>query len=227
MVPDNNGLQVKQLYFTVQSVDVEGNNVVNRSQTKFFPATDRVVQVPLLFFDATVRARDALFGFGLSGDLLMRYPNGQERTLRLGSDGKVELPGLARGQYDLTVSGPGLRVSQPVSMSRRQVVDLKVFTWLDVVVVSVLALVLAGGLLWWGRRLHRRRGRSAPGPEGAGRGRCSPRNRCPPRTSGAGAGAGHRASAVPRAVGPFLIHAGPLPPRSSAPPVRKAESESS
>ncbi len=200
VVPDNNGLQIKPVYFTVQSVGVEGNNVVNRSQTKFFPAPQRVVRVPLLFFDAMVRARDALFGFGLPGDLRMRFPNGRERQLHLGADGRVALPGLARGQYDLTVSGPGLRVSQPVSMSRRQVVDLKVFSWLDLVVVVLLGLGLGWGLLWWGRRLQRSRRLPAVQTDGGSDVAVTPAVPAHPDLS-------------PLLVGPFLIHAGPLPPR--------------
>ena len=157
VVPDNNGLQVKDMYFTVQSVDVQGNNVVNRSQTKFFPAQDHVVAVPLLFFDATVRARDAFFGFGLGGTLHLTYPNGRGTSLPLGENGRVDLPGLARGQYLLAVQGPGLRLSQPVAMSRKQDVDLKVFTWLDLAVTAVVLLGVAFGLLWWGHVVHRRR----------------------------------------------------------------------
>ena len=171
VVPDNQGLEIKQLYFTVQDVDVQGNNVVNRSQTKFFPETDRDVTVPLLFFDATVRARDAFFGFGLSGTLHLTYPSGRSTAIPLGEDGRVALPGLARGQYELAVEGPGLRLSQPVAMSRRQDVDLKVFTWLDVGVTVVVGLVVSLGLLWAGHVLHGRRRAGDGGRPGRGRGR--------------------------------------------------------
>lgn len=157
VVPDNSGLEVKDLYYTVQDVDVDGNNVVNRSQTKFLPQRHRRVAVPLLFFDATVRARDALFGWGVSGSLNLEYPNGHSKALTLGDGGRVALPGLPRGQYHLSVDGPGLKLMQPVAMSRPQDVDLKVFTWLDIAAVAVAGLCVAIGLVLVGRRLHDRR----------------------------------------------------------------------
>jgi hypothetical protein len=157
VVPDSSGLEVKHLYYTVQDVDVEGNNVVNRSQTKFLPQRHRTVLVPLLFFDATVRARDALFGWGISGSLNLEYPNGHSKVLTLGDGGRVALPGLPRGQYHLSVDGPGLKLMQPVAMSRPQDVDLKVFTWLDIAAVAVAGLCVAIGLVLVGRRLHDRR----------------------------------------------------------------------
>ncbi len=203
VVPDNNGLQVKQLYFTVQDVDVQGNNVVNRSQTKFFPATDHVVSVPLLFFDATVRARDAFFGFGLSGKLHLTYPNGRGTVLPLGDNGRVDLPGLARGQYHLAVEGPGLRLSQPVAMSRRQDVDLKVFTWLDLAVSVVLLAIVAVGLLWWGRATHRRRLRARPARASLPKQRPQP----VPVPVAARAPAPPLAHPLPWTVGPFVITA--------------------
>lgn len=156
-VPDNDGLTVKEMYFTVQDVDVEGNNVVNRSQTKFVPNTTRVVDVPLLFFDASVRARDALFRFGVRGKLVLEYPNGRTRTLELDKEGFVSLPGLPRGQYHLSVDGPGLKLVQPVAMSKSQVVDLKMFTWLDVAVVLLTGLGVAVLLVLVGRRKLRHR----------------------------------------------------------------------
>lgn len=157
VVPDNSGLQVKDLYYTIQRVDVEGNNIVNRSQTKFFPQRDHQVSVPLLFFDASVRSRDALFGWGVSGTLVLEYPNGHTRTLPLDSDGRASLPGLPRGQYHLSVDGAGLKLVQPVAMSRPQDIDLKVFTWLDIATVAALGLFVAIGLLLLGRRFHRAR----------------------------------------------------------------------
>lgn len=157
VVRDSSGLVVKNLYYTVQNVDVEGNNVVNRSQTKFFPSHAAKVAVPLLFFDASVRARDALFNFAVAGELKLEYPNGRTAALELGPDGRVGLPGLPRGQYHLSVAGPGLKLVQPVVMSRPQNVDLKIFTWLDLAAVATLGLLLAIGLVLVGRLVHRRR----------------------------------------------------------------------
>jgi hypothetical protein len=157
VVPDATGLEVKDLYYTIQQVDVEGNNVVNRSQTKFVPRTVQQVNVPLLFFDATVRVHDAIFGWGVGGKLVLAYPNGASKQLAVGNGGRVSLPGLPRGQYKMSVVGPGLKIVQPVAMSRAQDVDLKVFTWLDVGTAVVVVLIVAIGLILLGRRFHRRR----------------------------------------------------------------------
>ena len=155
VVPDNSGLEVKELYYPVRHVDVEGNNVVNRSQVQFFPTTHHQV-------DATVRARDAIFGFGVGGKLVLAYPNGHSVTKKDGSGGLVSLPGLPRGQYHMSIVGPGLKIVQPVAMSRPQNVDLKVFAWLDIVTVIVFALGVAAGLILLGGRFQQRR--CAPEP---------------------------------------------------------------
>ena len=168
VVPLNHSLQAKDIYYTVESVVIDGTNVVNRSQQKFIPAESRDVTVRLLFYATHFVARDAFFGFSTGSRVRLEFPDGRVERYELDRNGELLLPSLPRGDYQVSVEGSGVSFTRPVSVSRNQEVELEVLTYLD---MGVAALALVGILvalpLLRRRRLRGRRavssGTSLPG----------------------------------------------------------------
>jgi len=150
VVPLSNGLESKEIYYTVESVTVNGSNVVNRSQQKFIPSETVDWDIHLLFYSAAVSVHDALFRFPTGTAILLEYPDGHDVKLPL-VDGRLSLPSLPRGNYRISVVGPGLGIPRPLALSRNQDVTLELISYLDVAVVGLAALALAFGLFQIGR----------------------------------------------------------------------------
>jgi hypothetical protein len=160
VVPLTGGLVSKNLLYRVQSVTIEGNNLVNRSQQAFLPALDSSVSLKLLFYSARFKAQDRLFQFGIGSGIHLQFPNGRVHFYRFNDAGEVDLPALPRGNYRVTVDAAGLKVTSPVAMTRDQVATLKVVSYLDLVVLALVAVSLAAGLLLVGRPGLRKRTRA-------------------------------------------------------------------
>jgi hypothetical protein len=157
VVPLSGGLVSKNLLYRVQAVTIEGNNLVNRSQQAFSPAEGSDVTLQLLFYSAKFLARDRLFQFPIGSGIRLEFPNGRVHFYPFDDNGEVNLPALPRGNYRVTVKAPGLKMTSPVAMTRDQVATLKVVSYLDVGVIFVVLLAIAGGLLLVGRPALRRR----------------------------------------------------------------------
>ena len=177
VVPLAGGLEVKKLYWTVQDVQYAGTNVVNSSQQRFMPADTQTKSVTLLFYSARLRVHDAFFALRRGGTAVLVYPDTTRRTLHLDNAGSVFLPSLPRGNYSLVLRGLGPSMTQQISISTNQDLDLKYYSWIDIAFVLFLALFFTAGLLAIG--IHRRR-RARPTPDGDGDGD-SPRRRDPQR----------------------------------------------
>jgi hypothetical protein len=193
VVPLAGGLDVKDLYWTVQDVQYAGSNVVNASQQRFFPARQQNVKVQLLFYGVKLHVRDALFGYSEGNAVDLVYPNGTTSRIKLDKHGRLELPALPRGNYTITAVGPGPRMSRPVAISRNQVVDLKFYSWVDIMTLGGLGLVLTVGGLWWGH-VRRRRG---SGGEGRRRAPAAGVATAEAVTSATQSGTGHSAPQAP------------------------------
>jgi hypothetical protein len=150
------GLQLKDIYYRLQSVHMRGANVVNQSQQRYIPSDGRSVDVELLFYDAKVVVQDALFGFPVGAAVQVRYPDGSHERHPLEAGRTVTIRSLPRGQYDLTVEGLGLPISSPVAVTRDQTIPLKFVTWLDAAVGLLAVLTFLVGLPLLGRRMLRR-----------------------------------------------------------------------
>ncbi|HYU85434.1 MAG TPA: hypothetical protein VEK80_11575 [Kribbellaceae bacterium] len=151
------GPSIKTIYYTVQSVRVDGANVVNQAQQRHEPAENAAFTVKLLFYSATFVARDAIFGRPVGSAVRLRYPDGQHVRYRLDSRHEAVVSKLPRGEYDASIEGPGLPVSASVSITRPQQLTLKIITWLDLLVVVAAAGAFLGGLPLIRRRLLRAR----------------------------------------------------------------------
>jgi hypothetical protein len=149
-------LRAKDIQYRLQRVVVDGANVVNRGQLRFRPRHARELTVGLRFYPATFVVRDALFGFSTGSAIRLRFPGGRVERHELNSDGEVRLASLPRGDYEVEVEAPGVLSKSPVSLSRRQQVELKVVSYLDLA-VAVFALSAIAALLFLAGHPHRMR----------------------------------------------------------------------
>lgn len=146
------GLEPVDLLYTVTSVMVDGSNVVNKAQQQFFAKPNATWEISLLFYSMRVHASDALFGFPIGKELRLILPNSQVQMYPLDSSGTAEVHSLARGQYHFQIAGaPGFSALAPVTLSKDQDLNTKVISYLDMAAVLVAGLLIALGLLIYGR----------------------------------------------------------------------------
>jgi hypothetical protein len=157
VTPLNGDLLSKQLLYRVQSVSIGGNNVVNRAQQAFYPANKTAVVINLLYYRSRIKVRDTLFGFAIGSGVKLQSPDGRVKRYAFQKKGEVTLPPLPRGQYKISIDAPGISPKSPISITRDHVTTLSVFSYLDIAVVFVAAIVVMGGLLLARRPKLRRR----------------------------------------------------------------------
>lgn len=151
VVRRDEGLEETKAIYSVQSVIVDGSNVVNRSQQRFAPDDRRQWQIQLLLYSVHISVRDALFRFPIGSAVRLEFPDGSGERLPLGSGGELTVGSLARGEYRVSVDGPGISFSRPVTLTRDQEVDLLFMSYLDIAVTSMVIVSLALALLFIGR----------------------------------------------------------------------------
>jgi hypothetical protein len=151
VVTRQTGLERKDIYYTVDSAIVDGANVVNRGQQRFFPSSERSMSVELLFFTAWISARDALFRFPIGSAVRLKHPDGHWERYPLEAGGELVLSDLPRGDYWVEVDAPGMSFIRPVSLSRNQVVRLEVLSYFDIGITLFLVALVTLGLLFIGR----------------------------------------------------------------------------
>jgi len=148
------GLNIRPIYWTVQSVPADGSNVVTASKIKFFPGRTSSVRITLLYFRLTIRVKDRLFGWPVGSSVELRFPSGHRALYHLGPDGHLSLPSEPRGIYALRVNGSVVKVWRPVALSRDQDVALDTLSYLDVAVLAGVGLLIIIGPLAAGRLLR-------------------------------------------------------------------------
>jgi hypothetical protein len=77
------------------------------------------------------------------------------REYPFGPDDTVTLPALPRGDYEVDVTGLGIMPTRPVALSRGQVVELKMISFLDIAFIAVAFVAVLIGLVV-ARRPHLR-----------------------------------------------------------------------
>lgn len=146
------GLEATEVQYAVESVFVDGANVVNQNQQRFLVEGRAQWTVQLLLYAINVRAKDALFGFPVGEGINLRYPDGSTRFIAFDENNELVIDDLARGLYRLQVLGArGMAPETPVAVSRNQVVELKVLSALDMALAGGAGLIGALGLLLIGR----------------------------------------------------------------------------
>jgi hypothetical protein len=147
-----NGLEATTLMYSVISMMVDGANAVNQSQQRFFAHPNDTWQISLILYSLSIRANDGLFGSSVGKSINLVYPDGHFKNLPFDHTGTAAIHGLARGNYTVEVmDAKGLRQVIPVALSRSQTVDIKVPTTLDMIVAGFTGLLVALGLLLYGR----------------------------------------------------------------------------
>lgn len=152
VVRRQNGLEETNIQYSVLSVVMDGANVVNQKQQRFYVQQNGNWKIHLLLYSATFSARDALFGFPIGSGIRVKYPNGLVKVLAFGSHSHLKVGSLVRGLYQVGVTGAlGIAPSTPLALTQNQDVQLLVISYLDIAVTVVLVSLLVFGLLFIGR----------------------------------------------------------------------------
>lgn len=147
-----NGLEETKLLYSVINVIVDGSNVVNQSQQRFYTHPGENWEIALLFYTMSVDASDGLFGNRIGKSVNLTFPDGTAKNFPLDEDKVARIHALPRGNYTIEFVGTnGMSNRIPVALSRNQEVHTKVITYLDMAVVGLAGLALALGLLLYGR----------------------------------------------------------------------------
>jgi hypothetical protein len=134
------GLEPTFVQYSIEQALVNGSNVVNQSQQRFYPAKTRRFTTHLLLYSARVRVRDFLFGTSIGNQLNLVYPDGSQVAYPL-RGGNLLLSSLPRGTYALDVHAGGYVPSVSLALSKNQSLDVKVVSYLDMALLLVLVLV--------------------------------------------------------------------------------------
>jgi hypothetical protein len=160
-------LRSEVIGYSVLAVVVDGSNVVNRGQIRFFPFRTPKLNIPVLFYDVTIRTVDALFGTEIGDRITIVRPDGHELVRALGRDGTVRLRRMPRGRYHVRSDTGGLGNARALTLSRPQLVEVKIVSYIDLLLLTVAGGALAAALVLIRRPRLRRRFRNALMPRAA------------------------------------------------------------
>jgi hypothetical protein len=147
----------KEVTYYLQSVVIDGTNVVNAGEQRLMPNRTADAEFVVLLRSVRFQVRDWLSGDPLDSGIDLTYPDGRTDRFTTGLDGDVALENLARGTYQVKVSGPGYSQTQEIALSRSRYVELPVMTYVDIAMLAVIALGTLTVLIVVGRRrLHKR-----------------------------------------------------------------------
>ena len=146
------GLEETKIQYSLDGVQMDGSNVVNQSQQRFYVNSRATWKIELLLYSAEFSAKDGLFGFPVGTGIRLEYPDAKIRVIPWDRPGYVHVDSLPRGAYRVSVQDPGgMSPPTPMALSQDQEAALSVLTYLDLGVASSLGLALAVGLLFVGR----------------------------------------------------------------------------
>ncbi len=146
------GLEQTDLLYSINNVTIDGSNVVNSAQQRFYARSDSTWTITLLLYSLQVTARDGLFASPVGRSVDVVFPNGQIKNYAIDNSGSLQIHTLARGIYHINLIGvKGLGTTTPVALSRNQVVKLNIVTHLDIAVIGFVSIVFASGLVLYGR----------------------------------------------------------------------------
>ncbi len=146
------GLEEDDLLYSVMNITIDGSNVVNQYQQRFYAHPGDTWSISLLLYNAQFSAHDAIFRFPVGVGVNMTYPNGRSVFVPFGSDGTATVKSLARGSYQVQVAGAsGVNSITPVALSQDQAVNLMIPSALDILLVLLVGIVFAVGIIIIGR----------------------------------------------------------------------------
>jgi transposase-like protein len=151
-VDRQHGIEESRVLYSVMNITMDGSNVINAAQQRFYLDQNDVWPIELLLYSARFTARDALFRFPIGSGIRLEYPDGNRQEFLFGTGRELKVKALARGPYLVTVVGvKGIAPATPIALSRGQDIELLVLSYFDLAVVFVLMVSLALGLLFFGR----------------------------------------------------------------------------
>lgn len=151
IVRRSNGLEASKTLYSIKRVMMDGSNVVNQYEQRFYPEQDSAIPITLSLYSIHISTRDALFGFPVGSAVQLRYPDGHTERVPFGPDHDVSVSSLARGEYKLKIEGNGLSSSPHVALSRDQDVEVRVISYVDIAVAGTFGFIFVVGLLAVGR----------------------------------------------------------------------------
>jgi|GEM_PF-1509953 len=145
-------LQENKIYYSLTKVLIDGANVVNQSEQRFYTSAGGTWQISLILYSLKISAKDGLFGSPVGKSVSLEYPDGHVQTFPLDTNGSATIHSLARGTYFIDINGVnGMKNRLPVALSRNQVVNSKILTSMDLFMAGGSLSLLALGLLLFGR----------------------------------------------------------------------------
>jgi hypothetical protein len=151
VVPTPQGPDSKPVYYTIESACVAGSSVVIRAQEQYKPAETQDWLVNMLFYSATISSKDAFYGYSIGSHVSLTFPDGTSKQYSLDKDGTLHIPALPRGDYEMSVVGPGYSPPRPVAITRDQEVELEMVSYVDMATAVLILGLAALGLLLVGR----------------------------------------------------------------------------
>ncbi len=147
------GLDQVDLLYSIINVTIDGSNVVNSNQQRFYLKQDSDLwTISLLLYSLHLTARDGLFSSPIGTSISVLFPDGEVKNYPLNKAGTIDISSLARGIYHVTLIGAsGMGTTLPVALSRQQYVNMNVITPIDMGVVGVVGALLFFGLIFYGR----------------------------------------------------------------------------
>jgi hypothetical protein len=146
--------------YSVQSVMIDGANVVNVGEQRFRPSqVAGPLELVLLLRSAHFRVRDRLLGSAVPTVVHLTYPDGHRADLPTDPQGEIVLAELARGTYQVSAAGQAYELTQELALSRSQFVDVPVLSVADAGILggatALLLCAVVGLGRWRSRRLRK------------------------------------------------------------------------
>lgn len=146
------GLEDVIIDYSVQSVVVDGSNVVNQGQQRFTVSPNSPWVIELLIFPVKFSVREALFGYRIGEGIQLQHPDGNIESYYFETEPEIAIDSLARGDYVASVIGAGgFSIPIPVVVSRSKEVELLVISYPSIGAVFLVPALLAVMLLLIGR----------------------------------------------------------------------------
>jgi hypothetical protein len=145
--------------YSIDKALVNGANVVHQGQKHFYPARTRQVTTRVLLFSARISVRDFIFGTATGSSVDLISPDGTPISRPLHGRTLV-LSSLPRGTYQVKVHASGYVPIVTLALSRNEVLQVKVVSYLDMLLFLVLGLALLTALVLIPRPFLRLRLRS-------------------------------------------------------------------
>jgi hypothetical protein len=145
------GLEATEIQYSVESVSIDGSNVVNRSQQRFYPSEIQDWSLQVKLFTLELSMKDAFLGRLTGSDFTLVYPDGNRELIEYTGQNPIVIRGLARGEYLIELHDAVMAKTIPISMTKDQSASVQIVTKLDVAGAFAFVFISSAGLFLIGR----------------------------------------------------------------------------